>query len=403
MKKRSQFIIISYRMVRFCLDCLVLPFLLLAAIFGRLIPKRYDVGIGPFPIISHPYHKKALELYGYKVQTFVDKVYFITDKFDIRYDGIFRGSLWIFLHYFLFAKVIFSYRCIYMYFSGGPLHATSFLWKLEPFLLKLAGLKTVLMPYGSDIQDMSKSPNLLFKHAMSLDYPASKYRRTQVIARTEMWTAWADHIISGCEWVDYMSHWDTLMLSHFAINTDVWKPDEAEKTDSATLKILHAPNHRNIKGSNFFIKAVEELKAEGENIELVMLEKVPNEKIKEAISAVDIVADQLIIGWYAMFAIEAMAMGKPVLCYIREDLEKLYIAAGLIQDNELPLVKCDTINVKEKLKELIKNKELIRIIGCKSRKYVVKYHSLSVIGLVFSSINQKIGVKQNKSDGNGED
>ncbi len=70
----------------------------------------------------------------------------------------------------------------------------------------------------------------------------------------------------------------------------------------------------------------------------ILAERVPNEKIRALMATVDIIADQLIIGWYAMFALEGMAMEKPVLCYLRDDLEKLYEATGLIQIDELPIV-----------------------------------------------------------------
>ena len=102
------------------------------------------------------------------------------------------------------------------------------------------------------------------------------------------------------------------MLAHFSIDTDKWKPNSSYKNN--TLKVLHAPNHRKIKGTEFFISAINELKSEGYPIELILLEKVSNEEIKKIMSSVDIVADQLIVGWYAMFALEAMSMEKPVLC-----------------------------------------------------------------------------------------
>ena len=56
---------------------------------------------------------------------------------------------------------------------------------------------------------------------------------------------------------------------------------------------------------------------------------------------VDIVADQLIIGWYAMTAIEAMCQGIPVPGYIKPSLQELYEEAGLLEIDELPLVNCD--------------------------------------------------------------
>ena len=111
------------------------------------------------------------------------------------------------------------------------------------------------------------------------------------------------------------------MLAHFSIDTEVWREHSTVKRCSGDnfdppLRVLHAPNHREIKGSRHFIQAVEELKSEGVRIDLVIAEKLPNSELQELIRSVDVVADQLIMGWYAMFAIEAMALSKPVLCYI---------------------------------------------------------------------------------------
>jgi len=33
----------------------------------------------------------------------------------------------------------------------------------------------------------------------------------------------------------------------------------------------------------------------------------------------DLLVDQLLTGWYGAVAVEMMALGKPVVCYLRED------------------------------------------------------------------------------------
>ena len=109
-------------------------------------------------------------------------------------------------------------------------------------------------------------------------------------------------------------------------------------------------------------------------------------------SKADIVADQLIIGWYAMFAIEAMACGKPVICYLKDDLVQLYEEAELIKEHELPFIRCSSKNLKETLKEIIKNREILPEIGKKSREFVIKHHSLESVGKVFDTINRKIDI-----------
>jgi hypothetical protein len=384
--KRKKIIQIS----KILLDIIFLIPIILISIISRVSRKNFDIGLGPEPLINNIYHKKALELYGYKVETFVNSVYYITDQFDIRSDKFLKGPLKIFRSYYLFLFSIFRYKCLYFYFTGGALGFNPILWIIEPFLYRIASVKTVLMPYGGDVQVMSRSPNLLFKDTLSKDYPIHKFRRESIEKKIDLWTKYADHIISGCEWVDYMYHWNTLMLGHFSIDTEKWKSASSNKSN--TIKILHAPNHRNIKGTEFFIKAVEELKSENYPVELILLEKVSNDKIKEVMETVDIVADQLIIGWYAMFALEAMSMEKPVLGYIRKDLESLYICSGLIEPEELPLIKCSPLTIKEDIKAVISNRDNIYKIGKISREFVIKHHSIEYVGKVFDSINKSIGI-----------
>lgn len=396
-----------YFALRFTLEIVLIPLLVLAAVLSRLTKKRIDIGLGPLPLINNIYHKQSLELVGYTAQTFVREVYHITNNFDVRVDNFLFAQYFIkkkFSHklitnlirfltsMYLYLKILNTYECLYIYFNGGPFGTTMlFLWRMEPFLYKLAKIKIVVMPYGADVQDMSRSANLFFKHAIAKDYPEHRFRRKRIISMISLWTNYADHVISGCEWVDYMYYWDTLTLAHFSIDTDTWKP-ELSDANHLSLKILHAPNHREQKGSKYFIDAINELKKEGHDITLIILENVPNDKVKEIMQSVDIVADQLIIGWYAMFALEAMCLEKPVLCYLREDLLTLYRIAGLIDEKEIPIINCNPLNVKEKIKELYNNRNNLREIGKKSREYVKKHHSLNAMGKVFDKINRSIGL-----------
>ncbi|MEP7054542.1 MAG: hypothetical protein ABI912_04770 [Actinomycetota bacterium] len=390
------------RALSMLLELIMMPVVLLCALAGRFSRKRIDVGLGPEPLINNVYHKKALTFAGFTAETFVSEVWFITDDFDVRGDQHFRWlarftfARRLFVACYLFNRVVRRYRCIYIYFNGGPLSlGTRFLAPLEPWLLKMARVKVVVMPYGGDVQDMSLSPNLLFKHATSQDYPAHRFRQAKTHRQVRRWTRHADHVISGCDWVDYMYHWDTLMLAHFSIDVDAWtsltEPAPVPESDDV-LRVLHAPNHRSIKGSQHFIRAVEELAAEGVPIELTIVETVPNAQIRRLMESVDVVADQLVIGWYAMFALEAMAMGKAVLCYLRDDLVQLYENAGLVQPGEIPIVRCSPGTVKEALRSLATDRACLREAQRRGPDFVRRHHSTEAIGRTFADINARLGI-----------
>lgn len=378
------------------IDVIALPVTVLACIFARFCRRPIDVGLGPDPLINNVYHKSALEKAGYSAETFVWIVWHIIDRFDYRADKE-LARVWRYIRvYVFFLRAVFRYKSLYIYFNGGPLSKRGTFRRLEPHLLKLAGVKVVVMPYGSDVMDMTRARNHLFTHGMSLDYPAFRRQRLKVVERIDRWTRHADHIISGCDWVDYLYHWDTLMLAHFSIDTAIWTPPEAAHSQDPDrpLRLLHAPNHRNIKGTEHFIRAVRELQEEGVAIELEILERTSNDVVREVMAEVDVVCDQLIIGWYAMFALEAMSMGKPVICYLRQDLKELYVAAGLIEPDELPHVEATVFTVKEALRSLAaKDRSELREIGRKSRAFVEKHHSLAAIGQVFAAINESIGIQ----------
>lgn len=392
--------------IRGLLDLVMgLPLLLLCLI-SRGVQRRIDIGIGPEPIISHTYQKKALERYGYAVQTYVNSVYFITQEFDVRGDKYVGKWGSVLLPYLLFVRVIFTYKGIYIYFNGGSLFPTVVLWRVEPFLYKVAGVKVIVMPYGGDVQELSRSRNFSYKAAMSKDYPGFRFKRGRIAKKIDLWTRHATHVVSGCDWVEYMYHWDTLVLAHFTIDEDRWRPvalRSSGREATSPLRILHAPNHRHIKGTEHFISAVESLRQAGHEIDLVILERVPNEKIKEAISSVDMVADQLIIGWYGMFGVEAMAMGKPVLCHIRSDFEDLFIQEGLLEPGELPIIRCSPRNVKESIVPFIEDRERLVSLGKRSRDYVLKHHSTDGMGKVFDRINRSVGIVPSKRERVGGD
>lgn len=372
------------------------------AVAARYRTKAIDVGLGPECLINNVYHKLALQQYGYTAETYVNATNFITKQYDYVFSGQSNefGAILRMLKLFWFACS--RYRLLYIYFNGGPFYLSQFLWRFEPWLLQIARVKAVVMPYGGDVIDFTRSRNLLFKHAMTIDYPDFRLRKARIQGQIDLWTRHADHVISGCDWVDYLYHWDTLMIAHFSVDVDrlatlaetlATDAQQPAAEEAAPLRLLHAPNHQAVKGTDHLRRAVAELQAEGVAITLDLIEFAPNEVVLEGIARADVVVDQLIVGWYALFAIEAMAMAKPVVCFLRPDLQQLYTDVGLVEDGEIPLINARVATIKDVLRDLARrDRNALAALGQRSREYVCKHHSLDSVGKVFARINRSIGV-----------
>ncbi len=83
----------------------------------------------------------------------------------------------------------------------------------------------------------------------------------------------------------------------------------------------------------------------------------------------DIVVDQLKVGWYGGFAVEATSLGKPVLCHIKDD------AAG---DNpfgdELPIVGAARATSADDLRALLTDPIRRSAAGQSGRQFVERHH-----------------------------
>jgi glycosyltransferase involved in cell wall biosynthesis len=82
--------------------------------------------------------------------------------------------------------------------------------------------------------------------------------------------------------------------------------------------------------------------------------------------------DQLLAGWYGGLAVELMALGKPVISYIRESDLK-FIPQEMRKD--LPIISAAPATIYSVLKEwLTVRRDELPKVGQSSRAYVEKWH-----------------------------
>ena len=143
--------------------------------------------------------------------------------------------------------------------------------------------------------------------------------------------------------------------------------------------IIHSPSALIAKGSNIILQIVDRLKF-SHDFEFILIHKKPRKEVLELLKNADIFIDQIILGTYAMAAMEAMSYGKPTLCYIMPQVYQ----NGL--PKECPVVNVNPDTLEEKLIELIENPKLRHNIGLKSREFVEKYHNAGQLAFELQKI-----------------
>ena len=170
-----------------------------------------------------------------------------------------------------------------------------------------------------------------------------------------------------------------------AIVLDDWQPSPTEPGE--VLRVAHAPSKRAVKGTQAVLDAVESLRKRGAPIELDLIEGVPNNEARKRYAAADVVVDQLRIGWYGMFAIESMALAKPVVVHLDEQgAAETEEAFGL----ELPLVRADEQSVEDVLAGLVEIRPELPELGRRSRDYVERIHAHTAVARRVLEIYERV-------------
>jgi glycosyltransferase involved in cell wall biosynthesis len=149
---------------------------------------------------------------------------------------------------------------------------------------------------------------------------------------------------------------------------DVRAVEPVPPTDRERPVVLHAPSSRAKKGTEHVVAACRKL-----DVELEIVEGLDHREAFERYRNADVIVDQLNAGWYGVFAIEAMALGKPVVTFLHDEaVRKTEEAFGV----EVPIVNGTTETLAAALRPLVESAEERRRVGRASRAYVERVHDL---------------------------
>jgi len=271
----------------------------------------------------------------------------------------------IFKRYFLRTKYLFKflkkYDIFHFYFG-----VTFWPFNLDLFVLKLFKKKLFFTFQGSDIRFKKyKIENkVIFNNYISW-YKFDFIKKCKI----KFINLFADKT--------YVLNPDLLLsspnseyLPYANVNIDKIKPDNIL---AKRYNIVHSPSNRKIKGTDIIIKIIRSLKVnEFPKINLILNENISHDQVIKNSKVAQLAVDQLKIGWYGGYAVEMMALGIPVICYINK---KILYHLKLKDLYNIPIISANASNLKEVLSYYLDNEDKLKEISKKSRKFAESHHN----------------------------
>ena len=135
--------------------------------------------------------------------------------------------------------------------------------------------------------------------------------------------------------------------------------------------IVHAPSRRATKGTEFVLRGLEELERRGAWFEFRLVENVPHAELAEIYEQADVIVDNLLLGDCEVSSLEAMALGKPVVTRIRDQVRAAH--------PDLPVVSADPDSFVDAIEPVVREASLRATLGEKGRAYVERNHAPEVV------------------------
>jgi hypothetical protein len=373
---QKKLLILTYDL---CFAVLLIPVVLLLPVrlFRRLVLYSFRSLWSGTPIFYMAFNAEAERRLGINAKSLVLVNYYIADVFDYNLGK--WGPKWF--TNTLVGGLVFVWACIFcdrLHFYcdrgfGSPFTPYRFN-RLELLTYRALGIQVFFWTYGGDVRCRETTralgePNCCTECEKPMIAcvcnDATQRRNYEFLARHS--TA----IFAMGDMLEYTpGSRNDLWFWPLDLDDPKYEPKYPDANSAEPLRIVHAPNHRMFKGTRHLIAAGEKVKAQGVPVELVMVEKVPNKEALDIYRSADVVFDQCMIGWHGYFALEGMALGKPVMCFIRKPDE--YLCAP----EKCPIVNTHRDEIAERIIELANDRERCHELGRAGRAYVEKHFTI---------------------------
>lgn len=401
--ERSKIFILLKRVIFYPIAFLsFVPFFLVTMVLGLCVRSRVPSSSknarlvwGPSPIINNKYWSNSMKAAGYKSQTFMMMYSASINKqndYDEYVHARYPSLPYIIRLPILFWESLFRFDVFFLSYDGWIL-GTTFLTRWEPFFLRWAGKKIVVIPYGGDAYVYKNIRSATLLHGLMMSYPQCALIQDRIEKKVNLWTRNAHCANPGVMGMDGIGRWDVLRPSSLCIDTDKWKPRETfsgYNGKDGPVYVVHAPNHTGFKGTEFFLHAIDILKNEGLDVRLILLQGVQNDEVCRIFhEEADILLEQLICTGHGINAVEGMSSGLPVVSNLEDETyTRIFRRWSFL--NECPIASATPENIVDVLRKLVTEPELRAVLGAAGRQYVEKYFAYDSSVHLFENILQYI-------------
>lgn len=154
-----------------------------------------------------------------------------------------------------------------------------------------------------------------------------------------------------------------------------WIKNKAEDQKSKpVIRIAHYPYYKNFSSTDYYTNTLTKLQNE-KKCEIVEVLRLPHIQALQAISTCDILIGKILpdVGWFGKFELEGMAMGKPVITYVSDNLYEKY---------KPPVCRTTQDSFKQDLESLLEDDSERERLGREGSDYVKKYHSIESVAKI---------------------
>lgn len=259
---------------------------------------------------------------------------------------------------------------------------TDFDLRREAALLRAAGIKVAFASHGSDLRLPSRH------------------------AQVDAWTPFSDGSDPWVQALEKQASLNNALLDELEAPVFIPTPELLlDRPDATWLpivvdparwlapepplsgsvpRVLHAPTHGPVKGTDLIEPITQRLHDEGV-IDYVARTGVPSDDMPALYRSVDVVLEQFRLGIYATTAIEAMAAGRVVVGYLRDQVrDHVRSVSGL----EIPVVQATADTLEDVLRDIVARPAHYRDVAALGPDFVRTLHdgaySASVLGSFLS-------------------